>query len=430
MADTSAGVPTTGRVVQVNVSAGGVPKLPVERAWVGRLGVEGDAHREATVHGGPHRAVCLFAMEAIERLQSEGHPIEPGSAGENLTTSGIEWSLLPVGTRARVGDQVEIELASSTTPCATQKGNFIGGRFSRMSIELHPSDSRMYARVLREGEVRTGDPITVLPPASDSRALDWLLLGRLDRAEMKSSVAAWQAAAEAGYAVEFEVDGELAMCASRDIPGPAFNHASGLTRLPNMLTRVTEFYDTHGTTGYLGMDEAPWPDSKVSLVLDIFAAPAEVMADAPVPEGVVIRRIQPGETAAYTAVRSGNPTAGGVSAGGPNPWPDVYERLARASSRMLFVAELDGTPVGNGSLHIGARTGWLRGTLVAPEARGRGIQRALIAARVRAAIEAGCDLVGASAEPDGVSARNLERTGMRRIGTRTIYEYVPRTAEQ
>lgn len=418
-----------GRVIAVNVSVGGVPKLPVEKAWVGPLGLEGDGHREETVHGGPHRAVCLFAVEAIERLQSEGHPIEPGSAGENLTTSGIEWSLLPVGTRARIGDQVEIELASSTTPCATQKGNFRDGRFSRISIDRHPSDSRMYARVLHEGEVRTDDPITVLPPVSDSRALDWLLLGRLDRAEMKSSVAAWQAAAEAGYAVEFEVDGELAMCASHDIPGPAFNHANGLARLPNMLPRVTEFYDAHGTTGYLGMDESPWPDAKVSLVLDIFAAPAEEVADAPAPEGVIIRRIQPGESAAYTAVRSGSPTVGGVADGGPNPWPDVYERLAQANSRMLFVAELDGTPVGNGSLHVSSRTGWLRGTLVAPEARGRGIQRALIAARVGAAIEAGCDLVGASAEPDGVSARNLERMGMRRIGTRTIYEYVPRTAK-
>jgi len=44
----------SGRVLQVNVSGGGVPKRPVERAWVGRFGLEGDAHRENTVHGGPH----------------------------------------------------------------------------------------------------------------------------------------------------------------------------------------------------------------------------------------------------------------------------------------------------------------------------------------------------------------------------------------
>jgi len=168
----------SGRVLQVNISGGGVPKLPVEAAWVSRLGVEGDAHRERTAHGGPHRAVCLFAVEAIERLQSEGHPVEPGSVGENLTTAGIEWSLLPIGTRARIGDELEIELASSTTPCATQRPNFLAGRFSRISIDLHPSDSRMYARVLVEGAIRAGDPIVILPPDPNSHAAEELSLGR------------------------------------------------------------------------------------------------------------------------------------------------------------------------------------------------------------------------------------------------------------
>ena len=70
----------SGRVLQVNVSHGGVPKRPVERAWVGTLGLEGDKHRENTVHGGPYQAVCLYGIEAIERLQAEGHPVEPGAS--------------------------------------------------------------------------------------------------------------------------------------------------------------------------------------------------------------------------------------------------------------------------------------------------------------------------------------------------------------
>ncbi len=102
-----------GRVVQVSVSAGGLPKLPVDRAWVGELGLEGDGHHDFTSHGGPHRAVCLYSIEAIERLQAEGHPVEPGSVGENLTTTGIEWSLLPVGTIAHVGDELVLELSSA-----------------------------------------------------------------------------------------------------------------------------------------------------------------------------------------------------------------------------------------------------------------------------------------------------------------------------
>ncbi|MEA2614201.1 MAG: hypothetical protein QOI52_2160, partial [Chloroflexota bacterium] len=63
-----------GRVVQVNVSPGGVPKLPVTVARIGRDGLDGDRHDHDHVHGGPHRAVALFALEAIERVRADGHP--------------------------------------------------------------------------------------------------------------------------------------------------------------------------------------------------------------------------------------------------------------------------------------------------------------------------------------------------------------------
>jgi GNAT superfamily N-acetyltransferase len=190
---------------------------------------------------------------------------------------------------------------------------------------------------------------------------------------------------------------------------------------------ATDFYDAHGTTGYLWMAEEPWPGTEVALVGDVFGTlAADARADAPLPEGVVIRRVGKGDTAAFNAVRSGNPASGGVTEGGPNPWPQVYEQLVLTNSRQLFVAELNGVAVANASLHVSAATGWLRGALVAPAARGLGIQRALIAARIRAAIEAGCDLVGAEAEPDEVSARNLARMGMRRLGRRSSYVYRPK----
>lgn len=424
----------TGRVVQVSVSDGGVPKRPVERAWVGVLGLEGDAHRENTVHGGPHRAVCLFSIEAIERLHSEGHPIEPGSAGENLTTSGIEWSLLPVGTRARIGDQLELEVSSSTTPCATQVRNFSDGNFNRIRIELHPSDSRMYARVITEGEVKLGDPITLLPDVNPGAVIDEMLR-RLNRAEGKSALAAWRAAAASGFAIDIVDDGEIALASSTELPGPAFNSAQGLVRLPNLLSMATEFFDAHNTTGYLWFDGPPWLGAVPFMEGDVLGAflhddaVVRALAQINVPDGVTIRRIEPGDADIYNAVRSGNSSAGGVTQDGPNPWPQVYAHLARTHARQLFVAEMDGVAVGNASLHVSAGTGWLRGALVAPEARGRGIQTALIAARIQAAIDAGCDLVGAQAEPGEVSARNLMRMGLRRLGGQNNYEYVPPKAE-
>lgn len=152
-----------GRVVQVNVSSSGVPKQPLASARVDRLGLEGDGHT-GPEHGGADRAVTLFALEAIRRVRAEGHPIGPGSVGENLTTGGLEISLLAPGTRLAVGEAVVLELTRAPLPCRTIRHSFDRGRIGRISIEVHPSDSRMCARVLAGGVVRPGDPIRVLPP--------------------------------------------------------------------------------------------------------------------------------------------------------------------------------------------------------------------------------------------------------------------------
>src|SRR5215218_5231040 len=195
-----------GRVLQVNVSPGGVPKSPVEQARVGPLGLDGDRHRHDTVHGGPHRAVALLAIEAIERIQVDGHPIEPGSVGENLTTTGIELATLPVGTRLAIGDELVLELSSPANPCDVIKGSFRNGKSGRISILTHPTDSRMYARTLVEGLVRPGDPIRVLPTAPDSDAARLRVLERTDAATLDFNVDVWRAVAEAGFDLRFVED--------------------------------------------------------------------------------------------------------------------------------------------------------------------------------------------------------------------------------
>jgi GNAT superfamily N-acetyltransferase len=117
---------------------------------------------------------------------------------------------------------------------------------------------------------------------------------------------------------------------------------------------------------------------------------------------------------------------GSIGAGSHrDPWAAVYTRLANHPHRTVLIAEMGGEPVGAASLQVAGKAGWLRGASVIPSARGRGIQRAMIAERVRIAVERGCDVVGASAEPDGSSAENLRRMGMAAIGTRRHYPYVP-----
>ena len=152
----------TARIVQLSVSAGGVPKHAVPEARVTRLGLAGDKQRDLEHHGGPERALCLFPMEAIRNLAAEGHTIVPGAIGENVTTEGLDWSLVVPGAHLLLGEQVLVQVTRDTSPCQNIAPVFRGRDYSRVSQKRHPGWSRVYVRVLAEGELRAGDAVRLL----------------------------------------------------------------------------------------------------------------------------------------------------------------------------------------------------------------------------------------------------------------------------
>ena len=150
-----------GRVVSVNVSPGGIPKLPVASAWVGTLGLDADGHLSAG-HGGPIAAVCIYSVEAIARVAAEGHEAFPGAFGENLTLEGIDLGAVASGDALTIGDDgLTLELTQNAAPCEKQARWFVEGRIGRISAKLYPDDARWYARVLEEGRVQPGDRVEV-----------------------------------------------------------------------------------------------------------------------------------------------------------------------------------------------------------------------------------------------------------------------------
>ena len=146
---------------RIHVSKGGVPKHEIESVHVTRSGLEGDGHAKPDIHGGPQQAVCLFALERIEALAEEGHPISPGSVGENVTVRGLDWDGVHPGVRLRLGPQVLLEISGYAAPCRTIAGSFSDGRFQRLNQLKAPGWSRLYAEVLAEGVIRAGDPVSV-----------------------------------------------------------------------------------------------------------------------------------------------------------------------------------------------------------------------------------------------------------------------------
>jgi MOSC domain-containing protein YiiM len=91
-------------------------------------GVEGDAH------AGPYvrhrylarkepqlanlRQVHLMAVEFLDELRAAGYDVRPGELGENITTTGLDLTRLPLGTMIRLGETGAIELTGLRTPCA------------------------------------------------------------------------------------------------------------------------------------------------------------------------------------------------------------------------------------------------------------------------------------------------------------------------
>ena len=162
--------PSTGVVVAVNTSAGGVPKRPMPGTRIRRLGLEGDLHSEPEpLHGGPMKAVCLLAIESIERVRADGHQAFPGAFGENLTVAGLDWGGLRAGDRLRIGGSsgagALLELTGYAAPCRKQSDWFLEGRIGRISAAAFPEDARFYASVTEEGPVAPGDRIELIRTA-------------------------------------------------------------------------------------------------------------------------------------------------------------------------------------------------------------------------------------------------------------------------
>ena len=151
-----------GRIFQLNRSGGGVPKLAVREAMLTPSGLEGDRQRDLRFHGGPERALCLYTLERILELQAEGHPIFPGSIGENVTVVGLDWGVVEPGARLALGDEVLVEISGYAGPCNNIRASFSGGDFKRISQKLRPGHSRLYARVIRTGRLAVGQTIRLL----------------------------------------------------------------------------------------------------------------------------------------------------------------------------------------------------------------------------------------------------------------------------
>lgn len=143
----------------------GLPKQLVPEARVLSGGVEGDynKYRQEKLQGDPDSALLLLPLETLQQLVVEGWTVQPGDLGENVTTRGLPYESFPAGTRLRLGNEVEIEVARACQPCKNlYLLPYVGPQRGPEFLKTMRDRRGWYARVLQSGTIWQGDPIRVL----------------------------------------------------------------------------------------------------------------------------------------------------------------------------------------------------------------------------------------------------------------------------
>ncbi|WP_329621661.1 MOSC domain-containing protein [Streptomyces sp. NBC_01255] len=129
---------------------------------VGRSGVAGDTVCDLRFHGGDDRAAYAFAREDMDLWERElGRELANGSFGENLTTRGLDVNGALIGERWRIGGDVVLEVTGGRIPCRTFAG-FVEEKGWVKRFTQSAAGPGALLRVIVPGEVRAGDPITVV----------------------------------------------------------------------------------------------------------------------------------------------------------------------------------------------------------------------------------------------------------------------------
>ncbi|TKA12908.1 MOSC domain-containing protein [Actinacidiphila oryziradicis] len=152
------------------LAATGIDKRPVEGPvavsapgpkGTGAVGLAGDRVYDVRHHGGTDQAVYAYAREDLDGWERElTRELRNGAFGENLTTGGIDVNAALIGERWRIGRDVVLEVSCARIPCSTFQGWLDrAGWLRRFTQEARPG---AYLRVIEPGDIRAGDPITVV----------------------------------------------------------------------------------------------------------------------------------------------------------------------------------------------------------------------------------------------------------------------------
>lgn len=165
----------------------GIFNEPIEgRVMLRTLNLDGDRQADLTVHGGPDKAVYAYPIEHYDFWLKILPDMElpHGMFGENFTIQGLVESQVNVGDVFEIGSS-RVIATQPRMPCYK-----LGVKFRRVDIIkkfLASGRSGIYFRVLKEGQVGTGDPILKIKKDSNQIAIsDIVRLYATDKEDIKA----------------------------------------------------------------------------------------------------------------------------------------------------------------------------------------------------------------------------------------------------
>jgi MOSC domain-containing protein YiiM len=119
------------------------------------------------------RQVHLIHSELFEELAFQGHKVQPGDLGENITTKGLDILNFPEGTRLQIGPQAVVRVTGLRNPCV-QIEAFQEGLLRKCLVRSEHGYLRkagIMGVVEIGGVITTGNSITVFLPDGEQKKL-------------------------------------------------------------------------------------------------------------------------------------------------------------------------------------------------------------------------------------------------------------------
>lgn len=140
----------------------GIFKQPIQgRVMLRTLNLDGDGQADLSVHGGVDKAVYAYPQEHYAtwaaELGRDGFPW--GQFGENFTVRGLLEDQVCVGDVYQIGAAI-LQVTQPRLPCYKLNARMDLPQFGKLFLKSLRTG--FYLRVLQEGEVGAGDPITLI----------------------------------------------------------------------------------------------------------------------------------------------------------------------------------------------------------------------------------------------------------------------------